>query len=513
MKNLFITLFVVLSTCVFSQKIELQAEIKGLKTVYSSIMTSTENGFISVNPYHIEIYNQENNLLKSKPWSSVSFKEVKYTQKEKKNYIADELFEPFAARKSEEILLIYVYYKPSEGTAKIVEYKFSSNLDFISERQITSIERNITSSKSTYVAAMGFFRSKQSNHFIFAQYTISSKSTGYKHSLEYQILNFDIELTSSGNFILPTYKANIPDYQVPASSVHSMEVLEEGDPIINLGGSLYLLNDNKAILLEIEPSRQINSYKLKQDKNKNIVLIGTYLDKNDSKHTGYVVMRFDKNLDVVSEDYGVFHSDFYLTPTELINKKFQHASANGDELGSKSKGKLIHKNSSILIDAHLNYNGTIHAVFSGFAKYHYGDYSHNISMVEIDLDGEISSEKVFPHEIPAYEIVGGNNRTEALFENEKIFLFTRDYTSNYNSDNEYKPSIQPIGAFESSVNNVLSFDPKTKSSSHKRFHIDNSNTNSLMLKEVSFPVRDYIILQRKGPEKDNTYLFYSIEYE
>jgi hypothetical protein len=429
MKVFLLILLNLVSIISFSQNIELVAHENEIKDSRPYHITQFENGFILVNPFYIQIYDTQSKLIKTKSWKTIKFSELKYDLVEKKNTTdPNPSFKPMALKKIPGGLIIYVYYEPSEGNAKIVEYRFNDELDLTSEKLITKMQQKRGYSKQYAYASMDFFPSKESDHFVFAQYSISSKETNSIHILEYKILNFNFNIIDSGSVNLPEYKSRYLISEVPQFALMSVEVLNEGDPYINLGGQLFLFNSNDILPLEISPQKDISSYKLKQDKNGMLVLIGTYFEPQREVQTGLVVMRFDNELNVVSEEYLEFHSDFYLTPTELINKRYSYAFSNKNELGLKTKGSLLKKKPSVIIDAKLNDDGTIHAVFHGVAQYgNAGNCPQNISMVKINVDNNIVSQKIFPYEFTDHQVGTQIQNFRAFFNNSQVYLLASDY--------------------------------------------------------------------------------------
>ena len=184
MKLFSLTVFILLSAVAFSQKIELLAKVEGLKNEKLYFLRPLDNGFILSNPFYIQVYSQSNQVLITKEWKTVPFKEIKYTEKEEKNTVPVPDFNPFAAEKIEEGYLVYVNYKPSSGTAMVLEYKFTEKLDFVSERVLTKINKRVSDSKDFAFTALDFFKSPDSDYYVFAQYSISSKKTGYQHAFD-----------------------------------------------------------------------------------------------------------------------------------------------------------------------------------------------------------------------------------------------------------------------------------------------------------------------------------------
>lgn len=519
MKYKLLILCVVLSTVSFSQKIEFKIEENDLKSEHVYHVTAFDHGFVLVNPFYVQIYDTDNKLLKTKPWSSISFKELKYDLVEKKNTVYnDPSFKPIAVKKTNDRILVYVYYEPKEEPAKILEYQFTNELEFVSERRITIMDQHSGYSKNFAYASMDCFQSEESQHFILAQYTISSKKTGYKHILEYQILNFDFEIISQAKVNLPEYKTINLINEIPYSTLKSLEVLNEGDPYINLGGKLFLLNENEAIPLDLSLSRQIISYKLKQDKNKNLILIGTYLKPDEKMPTGFVVIRFDDDLNLISEHYGEFHSDFYLTPTELINKRFSFASSNKNELGLKTKGSLLYKKGAMLIDAKLNEDGSIMAVFTGSTKYgNTGSVPQNIAMLKIDKDNNIESQKVVPYEFANHQVLTKIQKFKVLFSSNSMVLFATDYPQNYDENGNYKPTLEPIPFLNSSYVTIsIHFNQESDLINHSQVRLEKNNKNSnvpIIIETDNFPIPMHYIVKRILENEKWEKRLYTVEIE
>jgi hypothetical protein len=501
----------------FSQNIELVAHENEIKDSRPYHITQFKDGFIMVNPFYIQIYDAQSKLIKTKSWKSIKFSELKYDLVEKKNTSnPNPSFKPMALKKIPDGVITYVYYEPSEGDAKIVEYRFTEELELISEKVITQMEQKRGYSKHYAHASMDFFISKESDHFVLAQYSISSKETNNIHNLEYKILNFDFTIVESGSCILPEYNFRYSIAEVPQYALKSIEVLSEGDPYINLGGRLYLIHSNNVLPLEISPQKEVSSYKLKQDKNGALVLIGTYFESQKEVQTGLVIMRFDDELNVVSEEYLEFHSDFYLTPTELINKRFSYAFSNKNELGLKTKGSLLKKGPSVIIDAKLNEDGTIHAVFHGVAQYgNAGNCPQNISMVKINSDNVIEAQNIFPYEFTAHQVGTQIQNFKAFFNNNQIYLLTTDYPQNYDSSGNYKPALDPIPFLNSLVSTVsLYFNTENEESRHNRITLnENHERTPIIIETEVFPNEQSFILTTNFQDKKWNKRFYSFKLD
>lgn len=512
--NLIILLILCSFNSAYSQTVSSEGIIPNLEIKQNSIISSFDEGFILVTIYEIQYYSKSTSKLTSKNWDELELKEVDYKEKKKANIIVESSpFKPVATWKTETGFSILVFYKPEGANSKLIKYNLDNSLNLKSEEILSSIAR--PTDKSLEYNFIVCEKAENSNYFVYSQ--LSTFKNDPIAKLEYVILNSDLNVHSKGKMTLPEIKAT-NSYPTKAdklkTSINSIEILQEGDPIINLDGTLYLIHDDELEPLDIKPEKSIDSYKLLQDKNKDVILVGTYHDGDNGKDRarGYVVMKLSDDLQVAEQEYVPFSNEFELGATELIKKR--HSIATSKDLGVDNKGPFVSELNAKIIDANINEKGVISLVFCGYSQYQgVPNVPENIAMIAIDAEMNLIGEHTFPYEFADYFLLNPHQKFEVYFDANEMYLFATDYPENYNDKGEYAPSSEKIKYHtQNFITVALSYDFVSKTYTHKKLSIKIGDRidNLFELRKIDFPTEDYIILEYN--DKDSA-LYGTVSFE
>lgn len=435
----------------YAQKIEFKKSIKGVEKVHRSVIATFEESFILVTKYEIQYYDANKGILNNRNWSDIAFKELEYTEKKKKNtIILQSPFNPVSVRRTQNGFSVLVLYKPEKGSSKLLEYKFDNELKLTGEILITTI--SLPDNKKM-VYSIDCTKSDKTDFYIFSMITKGESTGGQSvRSFEYFALDAEYNIYMKGKMSLPERKPNSDySYNTPQKTIM---ILEEGDPLMNVNGELYLVNKDELLKLEVTPEKTVDSYVLLQNKRKDLVIVGTYNEiVGNKKMTGYVVLRYDQNLSFISGDYNLFEDNFQLTPSELINTG-NYGGQTSKKFGVTHNMNFQGRCPASVIEAHLNDDGSIFAAFVGCAGYKEQDailkIPQNISFLVLNNDNTIKKQVTFPYEFgqyPNYEF----QKFRMQFTENSMILIGADYSVNFDSDRNYKPSMEKIQYINSDI--------------------------------------------------------------
>lgn len=418
MKIILLFVFFQMGLISFSQIIELDHSKVGQREPFITIADDEQGGFVEVNVSEINHVFQ-NGEIKNYKWKDLGIKmEVKM----------DLSFDPeFILKNERGYIIIVKYYNTKEKQYEVHKCSFDSDFKLISDDVVWSEkEKNF----NYWVVK------KSSNDRFFIVSKMEIVNTDFK--ISYDIFDKELSKIKSGNIFMIKPENINPQSNSSANNpegmLRSIDLLEEGDPIINFFGRLYLLGQNDVIPFDLELEQEITSYKICQDKDKKMVLIGSYQEnpKTAQKRTGMALIRFNEDLTVNSQSY------------ELLPEEFD---ISADDLYAKSKNKnseqRVNKAHGYLLSAAISEDGSVRAVYFGstFDK----DWSfnnpimpplQNLCIVQLNKSDEFTNKIVIPITLNTAEglkAIHGKNHT---------IIASDDYQCNYNVMHNFEPNLE-----------------------------------------------------------------------
>lgn len=326
----------------------------------------------------------------------------------------------------------------------LIEYTFNPNLELVNERiiQEITVERkgsgrwdyeNIESNNTLIV----YFKEEGEN---------SKGADSYIQHMECYLINnnFKVEHHLILSFEAPIDKR--AGYYTPRGIKNSLQLLENNTATLIMLGKLYMLDlENESISpLEFDVKGTIYAHKIYGGKNGEFTLIGGYKKDNEF---GMAVLQVNPKKDIIDENYFPFDQDFSKEFHVLVNARFNNE-------GKTNENEFQFGDfEPILVDAKIDEDGSIKAVFMGVAKgkdkYQLW-FRNNLVIIGVKKDDVIFQE-VIPYIYKGAYIPNGNKsytfdgvKTKVYFYEDNITVIYRDYNQNYDNNFYFMPTTDKI---------------------------------------------------------------------
>jgi hypothetical protein len=442
-------------------------------------MAHYDNGFVHVSTSKIILFNEKDNSLKEKEWKTIKTQLCKFSD--------GGSFNPTFCFVKNDRIKVAIKSNGKKGR-QIIVCTLDMDLNLIEEKLVAEIPYYEEKDKKNW--AVSFHKSPKNNFYVFAQTLEFKPDFGKGDHLQYCILNEQFELVFDGKVDLP--KPNSKDYYRNEKNVGSIFCLDEGDPIINFDGMLFLLGQKGAMQLNFELDYTINSYKILKLEPKSISLVGSYQANNGS---GIALIKLDAtSLEQIDQQYIPLNPIFDLTSEAIFE-----GTTKGN-VSNQTKNDAI----PIIFDAQLDNKGILRVMLVGYGS---KTGSTNIDILGISKTGEVLFEKVVPKKYVNFE------KLEVIFTSEKTIVFSNDHLSNFDETGNFKPSEKTNYNELSSgklVNHFIVYNHQSDVFTNKIIDFKGNNVadydNKLMtvnLIKSTTPTEKYYFISRYQPNNTN----------
>lgn len=479
--KLLVLLFTFSLSMLHAQTIEFNNKIDELINP-SKNLTHFEDGFVDVSTFRITLFNEKTNTLIEKEWKKINTQLCKFDD--------DFSFLPTFCAVTNNQIKVAINWR-GKKFKQIILCTFDMDLNLVDEKVIAEIAYYNEKDKKNW--ALSFHKSPKNNFYIFSQVLEFKPEAGKGDNLEYYVLNDQFEIIRQGKVDLP--KPISKDYYRNDKNVGSIFCLDEGDPIINYDGMLFLLGEKDALQVNFDLDYSIHSYKILNLDINTIALIGSY---SNEKNSGIAVIKLrPSDLEQMDQYYIPLSSEFDLTADVLYEAM----------LSGKRPEQTKSNAKPLVFDAQLDKKGNIRVVLIGYNTQNGSPNLNNIDILGISKNGELLFEKVIAKRYMNIEDL------EVIFTEDKTIIFAEDHTSNFNDGGSFLPDKKTNYdelASGKLINHFIVYDHSEDKFTNRVIDFKGSNSgdynNKLMtvkLIKASSPFEKYYIISRYQPNNTN----------
>jgi hypothetical protein len=313
----------------------------------------------------------------------------------------------------------------------ILKYTFNPQLHLINEEEVARIQRD----KKEYFHFSALQNDENTCSALLLYSKIDLEKNSSSSILKIRVISFNDEMQNNG---IVEYQKEISRYMDWMDIVKSAILLKNGGIIFNIKQKLFLCQkENNALTpFDLEIEMTIYSYKFFAGSNGGLILIGGYTDKQTS---GMAILEINSSGDLVNQEY--------LPLTSKFNKEFyeltKESNSNSDSKSPKQENFLTIRPS--LVDATIEDDGTIRAVFMGIARDKNNSAFRNNFVIIGEKDGVLLYQYVVPYiyKEDAYVSVGSTAICVFFNENSTTLCY-QDYQQNYDDALNFLPTTQAI---------------------------------------------------------------------
>ena len=479
--------FVLLSQLAYSQTIEFNNKFD--KLLYpDNNLSHFEEGFVNVSIYRILVVNEKSNSYLEKEWKNIKMVHSKFS--------TDFSFQPTFCTVVNNQIKVAINWS-GKKSRQIILCTLDLDLNLVDEKIIAEIPYYNEKDKKNW--GYSFHKSQKNNFYIFSQIIEFKPETGKGDHLDYFVFNDLFDVVNQGSVTLP--KPVSKDYYRNEKNVGSIFCLEEGDPLINFDGGLFLLGAKEASPLIFELEHNILSYRILDINAKTIGLVGSYTSgSGQSKKSGVALIKLNsETLEQIDQIYIPLNQKFDIKADDL----FEQMIANSD------RELTINNSKPILKDAIVDKNGIIRVVIAGHETSGSSNLTsgvNNIDILGLSENGEIIFENVVAKRYM-------NTELDVLFGENKTMVFAKDHTSNFDENGNFFPNkktnYNELGAGKL-INHFIVFDHSQNKSTNKLLEFSGSNVSDYDNKRMTVellkstnPFDKFYIITRFQPNNTN----------
>lgn len=358
-------------------------------------------------------------------FKKIKFEKVKWDTKDGYITIIDTKVE------SENLEILGAVKELKTNDIVIVKYSFSSQLNLIKEEEIV---RTQTDEKNySYLNALNNDNDACSSLLISSKLDLGKKSTN--STLKLRVISFNGDLQNIGN---TEYHKEVSKYLNEEALIKSAILLENGNTIFNINKQLFLCQkeNNTLTPFALEIEKTIYSYKFFAGSNGGLILIGGFIE---GKTIGMATVAINSSGEIIDQSYVPFTNEFTKEFYELANELNPKAGNKNSKYDDFSNVKPA------LIDAKIDDNGIVRAVFVGVVKDKDSSSFRNNFLIIGENDGKALYQHIIPYiyKEGAY-ISFGSSAICVFFDENSTTLCYQDYQQNYDDALNFLPTTEKI---------------------------------------------------------------------